>query len=95
MTGDFNVYKNDESLKFFCQLYNLKDLTKVPTCFQNLMLINSHRSFQDSCAVEAGLSMFYKMAVTILKIYFTNKGSKIVTCRKYKNYFNDISLQFQ
>ena len=92
--GDFNVDSNDTSLKGFCQFYNLKHLINAPTCYQNLMLlINSHCSFQDSCAVEAGLSGLYKMTITVLKTNFKNKGPKIVTYRKYKNYFNDIFRQ--
>ena len=34
LMGDFNADKNNTSLKDFCQLYNLKHLIKVPTCYK-------------------------------------------------------------
>ena len=73
--GDFNIDKNDASLKDFCQLYNIKHIIKVPTCYKNqdnsavtdLMLTNSHRNFQNLCEAETGLPDFHKMSVTVLK----------------------------
>ena len=61
--GDFNADMENVSLKHFCDLYQLKNLIKVPTCFKNpenpkgidLMLTSSYRSFQNSCAIETGL----------------------------------------
>ena len=74
--GDFNAEPRDDFLMDFCDVYNLKNLVKVPTCFKNLekptsidlMLTNSCRNFQSSCAIETGLLDFDKMTVTILKI---------------------------
>ena len=96
--GDFNADKNKTSLKDFCQLYNLKHLIKVPTCYKNpenpsiidLMLTNSPYSYQNSCAIEIGLSDFHKMMVTVLKTFFQKKGPKVISYRDYKNYSNDI-----
>ena len=81
LIGGFNVDKNDTSLKDFCYLCNLKHLTKVPTGYKNLenaslidpMLTNPHRSFQNSCAVETGLSFYHKMTLIVLKC-FQNKN---------------------
>ena len=78
----------------FCDVYNLKNLIKVPTCFKNpekptsidLMLTKSYRSFQNSCTIETGLSDFHKMIVTILKTYFQKKEPKIIQYRDYKNF---------
>ena len=72
-------------LWIFVMLYNLKNVIKVPTCFKNperptsidVMLTNSYRSFQISCAIETGLPDFHKMIVTILKTYFQKKEPKI------------------
>ena len=49
-----------------------------PVCYKNpentscidLILTNSPRSFEDSCVVEAGLSDFHRIVVTIIKITF-------------------------
>ena len=75
LMGDFNADKNQENLVDFCQLYNLKHLIKVPTCYKNpdnpsvidLMLTKCPRSYQNSSAIETGLSDFHKMTVTVLK----------------------------
>ena len=69
-------------------------MIKGPTCFKNperptsidVMLTNSYRSFQNSCAIETGLSDFHKMIVTILKTYFQKKEPKIIQYRDYKNF---------
>ena len=50
------------------------------------MSTNSYRSFQNSCAIETGLSDFYKMIVTILKTYFQKKEPKIIQYRDYNNF---------
>ena len=79
--GDFNAEKANIHIKDFCNLYKLKNLIKVLTCFRNpinpktidLMLMNSVCSFQNSCALETGLSNFYKTTVTVLKSYLEKK----------------------
>ena len=51
LMGDFNADMKNVSLKHFYDLYNLKNLIKVPTCFKNpenpkcidLMLTSSYR----------------------------------------------------
>ena len=101
LMGDFNADKNNTSLKDFCQLYNLKHLIKVPTCDKNpenpsiidLMLTNSPYSYQNSCAIETGLSDFHKMTVTVLKTFFQKKGPKVISYWDYRNYSNDIFRQ--
>ena len=60
--GDLNVEGHNGFLKGFCNLYNLKNVIKVRTCFKNLdfptsidvMLTISYRSFHNSCAIEMG-----------------------------------------
>ena len=64
--GDFNVELENRSMEEFCKNYNLKSLIQVSTCYKNsnnpscidLILTNSQRSFQSSCAIETGLSDF-------------------------------------
>ena len=57
------------------------------------MLTKSPDSYQNSCAIETGLSNFHKMTVTALKTFFQKKGSKVISHRDYKNYSNDIFRQ--
>ena len=94
LKGDSHAEPRDYFLMDFCGMHNLKKLIKVPACFKNperptsidVMLTNSCRSFQNSCAIEAGLSDFHKMIVTILKTYFQKKEPKIIQYRDYKNF---------
>ena len=82
LIGDFNADMENVSLKHFCDLYNLKNLIKVPTCFKNpenpkcidLMLTSSYRSFQNSCAIETGLSGFHKMIVTVFRMTYLQQN---------------------
>ena len=78
----------------FCDVYNLKNLIKVPACFKSpgkpnsidLMLTNLYRSSQNSCAIETGLPDFHKMIVAILKTYFQKKEPKIMRYQDYKKF---------
>ena len=82
------------NLKNFCDLFNFKNLIKEPTCFKNLvnptctdlMLTNSNRNFQNSCAIETGLSDFHRMVVTVRKAYFQKRKPKVVTYGDCKNF---------
>ena len=92
LMGDFNAEEANIHIKDLCNLYKLKNLIKVPTCFKNpdnpktidLMLTNSVHSFQNSCALEIGLSDFHKMTVTVLKSYLEKKQPKIILCEIFR-----------
>ena len=87
LMGDFNAEEAIFHIKYFCNLYKLKNLNKVPTCFKDpgnpkttdLMLKNSVGSFQNSRLLEIGLSNFHKMTVTVLKSYREKKQPKIIS----------------
>ena len=72
-------------------------MIKVPTCFKSpdnpeaisLLLTNSVRSFQNSCALETGLSDFHKMTVTVLKSYLEKKQRKIISYRDFGKFSNN------
>ena len=91
LLGDFNAEVEDNFLKEFCDLYGMKNLIRIPTCYKNpanptcidLMVTNSNRSFQNSCAIEAGLSDFHKKIVAALKIYFQKKEAGVINYRDY------------
>ena len=61
--GSFNGGVEDSSVKNPCSSFNLASMIKEPSCFENpdksscidLILTNCHRSFQNSCVIEAGL----------------------------------------
>ena len=83
-------------IKDFCNLYNLKNLIKVLSCFKNpghsktidLMLTNSVRNFQNSYSLETSLSDFHKMTVTILKSYLEKIQPKNASYRDFGKFSN-------
>ena len=96
LLGDFNSEISESSMINFCDLYNVKNLIKVPTCFKNpisptsidVILTNKFRSFQNSQAIETGLSDYHKMTITILKSFYRKQDPVTVTYRDYK-FFNE------
>ena len=76
--GDFNLGPENTYIKSFCDNFDLANLIKEPTCFKNpenpscidLSFTNRPRDFQNSCAIETGLSDFHKMTLTVMKKYF-------------------------
>ena len=94
LIGDFNSEIKEESMKEFCDIYNLSNLIKEPTCFKNplnpssidVMLTNRARQFQNSHTVETGLSDHHKMTITVLKTFFQKQSPTIVKYRDYKNF---------
>ena len=53
------------------------------------MLTNRHRSFQNLCVIETGLSDFHKLTVTVLRPFLKKAEPKIIFYRDYKNFTND------
>ena len=97
LLGDFNAEVKNNFLKEICDLYGMKSLIRVPTCYKkqtyptciDLMLTNSNRSFQNSCAIETGLSDFHKMIATVLKICFQKREAKVINYRDCRNFSNE------
>ena len=92
--GDFNLEEDDSDLSNFLSQYTAKNLVKEKTCFKSienpscidLFLTNSPLSFQNTTAVETGLSDFHKMVVTVLKTKFPKASPSTVYYRSYKNF---------
>ena len=84
-------------MKNFCDLYDLENLIKEPTCYKNadnpssidVMLTNSPDSFHNATAIETGLSDHHKMIITVLKVYTKKREPITINYRSYKNF--DIS----
>ena len=61
--GNFNAGIEENTMKSFCESYNLTNLIKQPTCLKNpekpscidLILTNRPKSFQTTCVIETGL----------------------------------------
>ena len=95
--GDFNVTDDEHHMKSFCKNYGLKNLFRQPTCYKNrsnpvcidLILTNVPRSFQSTCIVEAGLSDFHLMTLTVTRKSFKKYQPKIINYRSYKDFSNE------
>ena len=96
--GDFNVEIEEADMKSFCENYNLKSLIKQSTCYKNankpfidLILTNVPRMFQSTCVLEAGLSDFHLMTVTVKKIFkktFKKMRPRVINYRSYRDFSN-------
>ena len=98
---DFNSEISESSMHEFCSIYNLHNLCDKATCYKNpenpsstdLFLTNSPRSFHNMQTIEICLSDFYRLVVTVLKMYLPNEQPKIVTYREYKIFDNKCFLE--
>ena len=87
-------------MKDFCEMYNLTNLIKEPTCYKNadnpssidVMLTNKKGSFQNSIVVETGLSDHHKMTISVLNRYIKKKAPITVNYRNY-NKFNETNFR--
>ena len=94
--GDFNSEPIEETISDFMELYDLKNLVRVPTCYKNpenrscndFFLINKNLCFQDTNAFETGLPDFHKLFVTVMMTYFRKMKLKTIRYRSYKNFNN-------
>ena len=92
---------HEDPMKEFCDLYELRNLIKVPTCFKNaenpssidVILTNTKEMFQNSTAIETGISDHHKLVVTVMKVYSEKQKPITVNYRSYKIFemfnFND------
>ena len=82
---------SDSSMKDFCSLNGLKNITNEPTCYKNsgkpscsdLILKNQPTLFQSSVVLETGLSEFHLLTVTEFKMSFQKCKPHIITYRNY------------
>ena len=88
---------NNSDTTIFCNTNDLKCLIKEPTCYKNpenpscidFILTKNPKCFQSSCVVEAGLSDFHRMTVTVMKTTFKKFQPRIIHYRVYKSVQND------
>ena len=55
----------------------------------SLILTNSSSSFQNSCAIETGMSDFHNMTITVMKTIFQKLKPKLIYYRDYSMFSND------
>jgi exonuclease III len=99
LIGDLNSELQEHSMNEFCNLYNLHNLVKEPTCYKNLLnpssidllLTNKPKSFQNTFTIETGLSDFHKMIVTVLRSFIPKQTPICIKYRDFKT-FNSVAF---
>ena len=94
--GDFNCQVEEAAMKSFCETYNLYNQVVGPTCFKNpinpssidLMLTNKRKNFQNTIALETGLSD-HKMTVSVMRSCCPKHTLTLVKYRNYKNFMRE------
>ena len=72
--GDFNAKEKSQTVCSFLDVYNLRNLVKVPTCLKSdnprsidLVRTNRNMCFKSTSIIDTGLSDFHTMIVAVLK----------------------------
>ena len=94
LLGDFNSEMDEDAMMEFCEIYNLTNLIKEPTCFKNplnpssidVILTNKPRCFQNSTTIETGLSDHHKLTITIMRSFYPKQSPVIKSYRDYRNF---------
>ena len=92
--GDLNAKVNLECMKLFRETYDQSSLIKVPTCYKNpekpsyvdLLLTNRPKRFQNSSAIETGLSDFHNMVATVMKTTFEKLKPRVGYFRNWNEF---------
>ena len=100
LVGDFNSEMCEDEMQFFCNTYNFKNLVKDKTCFKNianptcidLILTNKPLCFQNTMAIDIGISDFHKLIIATMRATFQKHNPIIINYRKY-NFFNNESFR--
>ena len=77
LVGDFNVEESNNSVKNFCDVYGFTFYKNPnnPKCI-DLMLANKNRCFQNSVAIETGLSDVHKKTALSLNVILPKQSRK-------------------
>ena len=75
LLGDFNSEPHETAMNEFCDVYNLQNLIKDPTCYKNalnpslidLILTNKPNKFQNSQVIETD---HHKLTISVLEYIF-------------------------
>ena len=100
LLGDLNSEPTESAVRDFCQIYECKNLIKDNTCYKNLekpscidlIVTNRPKCFQNSVTLEAGLSDFHKMTLTVMKVFYKKQKPTFMTYRNYKHFSNEVFM---
>ena len=85
----------EPTLKRFCESFNLTNLEKELTRFNNPshsscidFILIKKMSFQNLCGIETGLLDFFKMTVSGLKVQSCKFAPRVISYNDYKTFSN-------
>ena len=98
LLGDLNINMmvSGNSLSNFCDVYDMTNLVKEPTCFKSLnnpslidvILATQHKRFHKYIAFDTGLSDYHKMICICTKIHAPKRVPRKIKYRSFKNFSN-------
>ena len=97
---DFNIdikrkVVGSNNLSDFCNLFHLKDIVKLDTCFTKThasliaLILTKKPSPFNKTLVKTGLSEYHKMITTFFKLHFSRIRPKVIKYRNYKKFDED------
>ena len=98
--GDYNSEVGETDMSVFYDTYNLQNVINAHTCFKSannptsidLLLTNKSECFQNSVAIETGLSDHRKLIATVLKTHLNKLKPNIIKYRKF-NTMDEFNLK--
>lgn len=88
---------NGKLLKEFCDIYNLHNIIKVPTCYKSsnptlidVILCNQTRKHLKTGAFDCGLSDFHHMIYTVFKSHAQNDEIRTIRYRSFKHFNEEL-----
>ena len=86
IVGDFNSKFIENYMNSFCNVNSLKTLNRGPICIKHssnpsyidLFLTNRQQGFQQTHAIETGISDFHKMVVTVMKTHYKKQKAQTI-----------------
>ena len=97
--GDLKAETTNDAKAEFCQMYNLKNIIKEPTCYKNPnnpssvdeILTNRDGCFSNSIAIETGLSDHHKIILSVLNTYIKKREPTVIHYGNYKKFKERLS----
>ena len=97
LMGNYNAEITNASIQEFCESYFLENMVKKSACFKNpakptcieLIITNKPGMFQNAQTYETGLSDFYKLVVSAMKLKYKKRPPRMIKYRDYKNFSHE------
>ena len=85
LAGDLNAQVGEKSFDTFLYQHELTSINRNPTCYKNPNN-PSPKSFFKTEAAFTGLSDFYKLVLSVFKLYFSKTKAKEISYRDFRDF---------